>query len=712
VTIAPPTDTDAQTRAELARALFAPRSIALVGASADPAKLASRPQRVLRRHGYTGTIVPINPTRGEIDGDRAYPRLRDVPERVDHAFVLVPAGAVPDVIADCAEARVRVATILAAGFAETGEAGRRRQAQLVATARQAGVRLIGPNCLGIVNVHGQLTLSANAVLEREVLRPGGLSVIAQSGSMLGAIITRAQERGLGFSKLVSIGNESDLGVGELANLLVDDPDTQAILLFLEAFRDAPMLAVAARRAYAAGKPIIAYKLGRSPVGREIATTHTGAIAGPDDVAEAFFRAHGILRVEVFEALFETAQLVLGHRPPRGRRVSVVTVTGGGAAMVIDRLGCAGIDVVGPTPEIIAGLAEKKIQIPPATLIDLPMGRADGGTFSTILSALMRSDHCDAIVAVQGSSATYEPELTQSRMLEAELGRKPLATFLAPRAPETLNLLQNAGVAAFRTPEACADAVRAYCDWRAPLPDASAPLPDAAAAALRAAADAPLTERTAAEALAALGIEFAPTQVIRSGRDAVSLAYPVVAKVLSPDIPHKTEVGGVELGIADRGELAIRVEAMLARVRSRAPQARIEGVLVQSMQQGLAEVILGYRRDREVGPVVMLGVGGVLAEVAAGHAVRMAPVSLETAHAMIEAVPGLAAIRGYRNRPRGDLPALARAVRALSLLACLDAPTVLEAEINPLIVRPDGVVAVDALLRFVPGAGVDLPGDQV
>jgi acyl-CoA synthetase (NDP forming) len=686
-------------RAELARALFNPRSIALVGASADPAKLASRPQRVLRRYGYPGTIVPINPTRDEIDGDRAWPRLRDVPERPDHAFILVPAGAVPDVIADCAVARVRVATILAAGFAETGEAGRLRQAEIVATARQAGVRLIGPNCLGLVNVHGRMTLSANAVLEREVLRPGGLSVIAQSGSMLGAIITRAQERGLGFSKLVSIGNECDLGVGEITDMLVDDPDTRAILLFLETFRDAPVLAQAARRAHAAGKPIIVYKLGRSAVGREVATTHTGAIAGPDDVADAFFLAHGILRVEVFEALFETAQLVLGHRPPRGRRVAVLTVTGGGAAMVVDQLGLAGIQVVGPTPEVIAHLAARKVQISDATLTDLPMGRADGGIFSSILTEFMRSDHCDAVVAVQGSSATYEPELTRGRILEAELGAKPLATFLAPRAPETLALLQNAGIAAFRSPEACAEAVRAYCDWRAPVPDATAPVPADCSAAMRTAAAAPMTEDSAARALATLGIPWARAQVIRTGRDPVDLPYPLVAKVLSPDIAHKTEAGGVELGISDPDDLARRVDAMLARVRERAPTARIDGVLVQAMERGLAEVIVGFRRDPEVGPVVMLGVGGILAEVASGHAVRIAPVSLETAREMIAAVPGLAVVRGYRNRPAGDLEALARVVRAMSLLGTLDAPRVEEAEINPLLVREDGVVAVDALLRL-------------
>ena len=691
----------AANRAALAQALFSPRTIALVGASADQAKLASRPQRVLRKHGYGGVIVPINPARSEILGERAYHALTAVPGAVDHAFVMVPAAAVPDVIADCCEARVKVATIFTAGFAETGGEGKRRQDAMVAMAKCAGVRLVGPNCLGIVNVSGGVTLSANAVLEQEALRRGGLSVVSQSGSMLGGIITRAQERGLGFSKLVSVGNECDVGVGELVHLLVDDPDTRAILLFLEAFRDAPVLGAAARRAFEAGKPVIALKLGRSTVGREIATTHTGAMAGADDVAEAFFRANGIIRVDIFEALFETAQLVLDRRPPKGRRVAVLTVSGGAAAMVIDRLGLAAIDVVPPTPQIIGNLAAKNIQITDATLTDLPMGRAEGGIYGSILEELTASDHCDAVIAVQGSTAAYSEASVRERVLAARRGDRPLAVFLGPRASEALRMLQDGGVAAFRTPEACADAVRAYCDWRAQQPPVSGELEQITALkrAVSAAGPGTLNERAAATLLSNMGVPFVPSQVMRSGREPVQLPFPVVAKILSSDIPHKTDAGGVALDITDASVLAARVDAMLARIRSERPDARIDGVLVQPMQRGLGEAIVGFRRDRDVGPVVMVGVGGMLAEVCAGYAVRLAPVSIDSALEMIASVPGLALVRGYRNRPAGDLASLSRVVHLMSLLALADDGIVLEAEINPLIVRSDGVVAVDALVRI-------------
>jgi acyl-CoA synthetase (NDP forming) len=695
--------TDEIRRQQLARALFSPRTVALVGASADSSKLASRPQRVLLKHGYTGAIIPINPGRTEINGERAYPDIKSAPGKIDHAFIMVPAAAVPGVIADCAQTGVRAATIFSAGFAETGAAGQEIQARMVEIARKGGVRLIGPNCLGVVNVTGKTVLSANAVLELETLRPGPLSLVSQSGSMMGAILTRAQERGLGFSKLVSVGNECDVGVGELVDCMVDDPDTRCILLFLEAFRDAPRLGQAARRAFAAGKPVIALKLGRSAVGREIATTHTGAIAGADDVANAFFRDNGIIRVETFEALFETAQLVMGHQPPAGRRVAVVTVTGGAAAMVVDRLGLAGIEVVPPPQKIIDDLAAQGITISNAPLTDMPMGRAEGPVYPAILNALLASDHCDAVVAVQGSTASHKPDSVRQRVLAARLGAKPLANFLGPSADEALHILQEGGAAGFRTPEACADAVRAYCEWRAPIEH---PAVDAAQVAQleralgAVAAQATLHEHAAAGVLALLGIPFAAQQIVCSGDDKVETGFPVVAKILSADIPHKTDAGGVVLDITDAGMLSTTVDNMLARIRAALPQAKIDGVLVQRMEQGIAEVIVGFRRDRDAGPVVMVGVGGILAEIGGGHAVRLAPVSMASAREMIAEVPAFAILRGFRNRPHGDLEALAKVVRAMSLLACAKAHPVLEAEINPLLVKTDGVVAVDALLTLV------------
>jgi acyl-CoA synthetase (NDP forming) len=686
----------------LAQALFAPKSVALIGASADETKNNSRPQRFLRKHGYAGRVFPVNPRGGEISGEKAWPDLKSVPEPVDHAFIMVPAAAAPDVVAQCCERGVPVATIFSAGFAELGEEGLARQRRMVEMARAAGLRLLGPNCMGIVNVQDATPLTVNAVFEQEYPLPGPLSVVSQSGSMLGTLVSRARPRGVGFSKLVSVGNECDLGVGEIADMLVDDPATGAILLFLETFRDADRLALAARRACAAGKPVIAYKLGRSSVGREVATSHTGALTGPDEVAAAFFRDHGIIRVDMMESLIETPRLVLGHRPPRGRRVAVVTGTGGAAAMVVDRLGTLGAEVVPPAPDVIARLAAKDIPVAPVPLTDIPMGQSEGGRYTAILSEYLGSDHCDAVVSVVGSSSRNLQVIVERVLKAQSRGSKPLAVFLAPRADEGLALLEQNGVAGFRTPETCADAVNAYLNWRAPVergPRADKEIAAAAAIAANSKARR-LNEMDSHALFAALGIPVVQSRVLTAAADCAGMGGEVVVKILSADIAHKTDAGLVRLGVP-AADAHVEVGRMLKEARERFPQAEVDGVLVQRMERGLAETIVGFRRDPEVGPIVMLGAGGIAAELRRSICVRLAPVSLEEARAMIGEVRDLAVLSGYRNLPRGDCAALARAIRALSLLALLDARKVSEAEINPLIVRAEGqgVVAVDGLVAF-------------
>jgi acyl-CoA synthetase (NDP forming) len=635
----------------LARALFAPGSVALIGASGDAAKNTARPQRYLRKHGYAGKIFPVNPTRKEIFGERAYARVSDVAEAVDHAYILIED--VEQALEDCGRRGVTVASVFSGGFADAGPQGMRRQAELVARARSLGVRILGPNSMGVIDVPGRLALSVNAVLEMDALPAGTTSIVSQSGTMLGTLLSRGAARGLGFAKLVSVGNEADLGVGELVELLAADPGTRVILLFLETIRDAERLARAARAAHAAGKAVVAYKLGRSALGEAAALSHTGALAGTDAALDAFFRDCGIVRVDMLETLLEIPPLMLGKKPlelKRPGRVTVVTTTGGGAASVVDRLGLHGVELAAP-------------------IMDLTMA-ASGQNYAEALEKAARSA-CDLVVACVGSSAQFHPELAVQPIIHSGTS-KPIVCFFTPHAERSLALAAASAIPAFRTPEACADAVAAFLSWRSPRK----------APALAAPGDLPSQPF---ELLAALGIPVARWAIAEAPGFSHPLGYPVAVKLLDA---HKTERGGVALGVASRAELEKAAQRMGAR-----------RVLVQEMQSGLTEAIVGYRDDPVVGPLVLLGAGGVLAEVYRDYALRIAPVSETEAAEMIEQVKGLAPIRGYRNLPRGDLKALARSVSALSRLALAKGRPVREADINPLIVKADGVAAVDALVAL-------------
>ncbi|HEX9192181.1 MAG TPA: acetate--CoA ligase family protein [Burkholderiales bacterium] len=660
----------------LAEALFAPRAVALVGASGDPAKNSARPLRFLRKHGYAGRIVPINASRGEVLGERAFSSLAEAPGAIDHAFIMTPGDSVERALEECGARGVPVATIFSDGFADAGDEGTARQARLVARARTLGVRVLGPNSMGLVDVPGRVALTVNAVLEMDVLPAGTTSFVSQSGTMLGTVLSRGAARGLGFAKLVSVGNESDLGIAELVELLAEDPGTRVILLFLETIRDGARLAAAARRAHAAGKPVVAYKLGRSRLGAALARSHTGALAGEDAALAAYFRDCGIVRVDMLETLIEIAPLLSGRTPPnlpRAARVAVVTTTGGGAASVVDRLGMFGIETVAPNSK--------------SPIIDLTM-MATAEQYTAALDELLASPRCDGVLAVAGSSAQFHPQLAVGPIVRSKRSAKPLAVFLTPHAERSLALLAERGIAAFRTPEACADALAACFAWRSPRTLAAAASAEWPPDLPR---RGPLDEAQALLLLASLGIPVVEHAIARPPGYTHAIPYPVAAKALSAELPHKTEAGAVCLDIADRAEFERGVRAMLERV----PAAR--AVLVQKMESGLAEAIVGYRDDPVVGPIVLVGAGGALAEIYKDYALRLAPVSEEEAAAMIAEVKGLAAVRGYRGLPRGDVRALAQAVAALSRLALTSGRPVAEAEINPLIVKREGAVAVDALV---------------
>ena len=691
------------TNSNLREALISPRSVAIVGQSDDASKAAGRPLKFLRRIGYAGRVYPINPRRDTVLGERAWPALAALPEPPEHAYIVTPTQAAVAAVEECGALGVKVATVLADGFAEAGAEGIAREARLRETCARTGIRIVGPSSLGVVDLRTRVMLTANAAFDEKDFPLGRIFAASHSGSMIGALMSRGKARGTGFAGFVSVGNEVDLSLGEICAATLDDPDIDGYMLFLETMRHADTLRRFALSAAERGKPIIAYKLGRSDAARELAVSHTGALAGEDDVADQFLRSCGIARVDTLEGLIEGLPL-LSRVPAAARggrkRVGVVTTTAGGATMVVDPLASRGVTVEPASTATLARLAAAGIEVKPARLVDLTIAGARYETMKATLDILTAAPEFDLVLAVIGSSARSQPEITVRPIIDSAGAARPLAAFVVPDAPEALAMLSHAGVPNFRTPEACADAIAAALSRQPPRP-----LPARSAALV--ASNGPVLDELAAGALLdRLGIARAPSIALEVGiarAPPLPFAYPVAVKVLCAEIAHKTDVGGVALGVADGEALLAAIQKVAATVAKRRPGTRLARVLVQPMVSGLGEVLLGYRVDRDVGALIMVASGGVLTEIARDRSLRLAPIDLATAHEMIAEVRSLMALAGYRGRPAGDFDALARAMVALSQLA--DDASIAEAEINPLIVRPagEGVVAVDALVKLAGNA---------
>lgn len=680
----------------LRQALLSPRSVAIVGQSNDPAKTAGRPLKFLRQAGYAGRVYPVNARRDEVLGERAFASLAALPEVPEHVYVVTPTEAAVETIEECGRLGVKVATVLADGFAEAGPAGEAREARLHDVVAKTGLRIVGPSSLGVVNLRGGVMLTANAAFDEKDLPVGRIFAASHSGTMIGALLSRGKARHIGFAGLVSVGNEVDLSVGEICAATLDDPDIDGYLLFLETMRKAASLRAFALAAAARGKPVLAYKLGRSSAARELAVSHTGALAGEDDVADAFLADCGIARVETFEALIEGLPLVArvparlrGARPPA---VAVVTTTAGGATTVVDPLAARGIMIAPPSAETYARLDAAGIAAARARIVDLTIAGARYEVMKGALDILLSAPEFDLVVAVVGSSARFHPELALKPIIDCAGAGKPLAAFVVPDAPEGLARLSAAGVPCFRTPEACADAVAAALRRRVPASAVTRKATPPGSGRL-------LDELEAYAWLDRLGLARAPAVALAatiSRAPALPFPYPVAAKLLG-EVAHKSDIGGVALGIADAAGLVAALAHMRAAVAAHGH--KMDRVLVQPMIAGVGEALIGYRVDRDVGPLVMVAAGGVFTEIYRDRSLRLAPVDLDTAREMIADVRGLKVLAGYRGKPAGDLDALARAIVSLSQIALDD--TVAEAEINPLIVRPagQGVVAVDALVRL-------------
>lgn len=684
-------------------ALLHPRAIAIVGAT-ERMQYGGRLVANLLKGGYTGTIVPINPNRATVQGLPCYPTVSDAPCLIDLVAIVIPAAAVPAALAECDELEVRTALVISAGFAEVEDG---------VSLAPAWTRICGPNCLGVGNVANGMWASANVLAPiDDRLRTGGIAVISQSGATaFGPLIAIARERGIGLRYIVSSGNEVDLTTADYVEYMVADRAVTAIACVLEGIRDGPALRRAIERAQAADKPLIVLKLGRTDAGAAAALSHTAAMTGRTDTFDALCRQYGVARADDWDQLLELASALGSARRPRGRSVGIVSHSGGIGALVADHCQTLALDVppLGPrASEAIGAILEGRgAARNPADVT----GHYDRETFRPILDAVLNDPGVDLLaVATAGS-----PAVVERIQAATDASTKPTVVCWTGGLDETdgLAALRDSGLPIVHQPRDAAVALSSLAAWsearrrlaepvvRSRDPAAWATITDLAA---RAPGEA-LSEWTGLELMrrggvaAVRSVALVNSDGLESVR-AAALRYPLVAKIDSPDLAHKSDVGGVELGIRDEPSLRVALARIGERVAAAAPRARRRGFLIQETASPGLEVILGFQRDEFLGPVVMLALGGTHVEAIGEPAWRLLPARPSDLEAMLGEVRGLERLlAGHRGAPALDRDALVDALTAFAGW-CGDLAGSLEtAEINPLIVLPtgNGAVAVDCLI---------------
>ena len=691
---------------KLTKSFLNPSSIAIIGASSNEKKTGSRIQRFLIAHGYKGKIFPVNPNRDNIFGLRCYPDLKTINEKIDHIFIALDGNKIIEAIKEAVSLNVKCATILSGGFSESGLEGAGLENKILDIAKKGNLRILGPNSIGLINISDSVVLSANAMLELPNLKKGGLSVISQSGSLIGALLAHGNTRGIGFSKLISVGNESDLSVGEIGKMLVDDDNTDTIILFLETLRNSNQVAEMARLAHKSGKAVIAYKLGKSDLGQELAKSHTGAIAGSDEAFNAFIKYNGISRVETFETLIEVPNLFKNKAIAKGKRIGIATTTGGGGAMVVESISSSDIEVIDPGPSMSKLMKKYNIPYNNNKLVDLTIAGAKPEVVNEVIKVFMDNKNCDLVIMVVGSSAKFRPDQAVDPLLKWANNSKPLAVYIAPDAPEALELLNKNGIASFRTPESCAEGVKAYLNNKTPE-TVDSNYDDLKYVKikniLKSIKNKNLTEFESLKIFKSIGINTVKSQIISKVTNTKEIShigeFPLVLKILSSQIQHKTDTGGVELKITSEEDLRIRHKKLCKVFDKLEVRNADQKFLLQKMETGITEIILGYRVDELVGPIVVVGSGGVLSEIYDDKSVRIAPVDLKEAKNMINEVKSLITITGYRGLPKADINIVAKAIVDMSQLASIK--EIKEAEINPILIKEgkEGVVAVDGLITL-------------
>jgi acetyl coenzyme A synthetase (ADP forming)-like protein len=693
--------------------ILRPRSIAVIGASRRPGTIGYQIMDNLLRHGFQGVVHPVNPTASAVHSVAAYATVEAIPGPVDLAVVVVPKQAVLDVVEQCGAKGVAALVVITAGFKEVGGDGVEREQALVERARAHGMRLVGPNCMGVLST--EPSVSMNATFAPTMPPPGPMSFMSQSGALGVTILDYAAEYGIGIHHFVSVGNKPDVSGNDLLEFWEEDPGTQVILMYLENFGNPRRFTQIARRV-TRRKPIVVVKSGRTRAGALAASSHTGALAGGDDATDALLAQCGVLRADSVQELFDIAMALEAQPVPAGNRVAILTNAGGPGIIIADACESAGLDVAELTAATQARLRET---LPAEASVRNPVdmiASATSESYRTALDLVLSDDNVDAAIAafvppLGIRQIDVADSIVHARQRHAD---KPVLAVLMGREglPEGRAQLLDAGIPAYIFPESASRALAAMYRYRRWLdrpvsePEHFAVDEAAVAALIERARDegrAALHEDEALAALAAYGVPVVPHRVASGVDEAVAaadaLGYPVVVKVLSPDIVHKSDVGGVRLDLRDAADVRRAVQEMGDAIAGAQPTAHVRGWLVAAHLGGGKETIVGMSADPAFGPVLMFGLGGIYVEALGDVAFRLQPLSAADARDMMDSLRGRGLLEGIRGEEAVDREALVEIVQRVSQLVG-EHPAIAELDINPLLAFADDARAVDARMRLV------------
>lgn len=692
-------------RASGISALLSPESVALVGASDDVTRIGGRPLRYLREGGFAGSIYPVNSKRETVQGLKAYSSVAGLPETPDVAILAVPAASTMQSLRECADRGVKAAIVFSAGFAETGDAGRALQDEMGDIARQSGMRLLGPNCLGVFNSTTGYYGTFSAMLDTGLVTPGPIGIVSQSGAYGSHIMHLARLRGLGMSYLVTTGNECDVDVAEALLWMVQQPDVNVVMAYAEGVRDRDTFIEALEIARQRRKAIVFMKVGRSEVGAHAVGSHTAALAGSDAIFDAVFRQYGVWRASTTAEQIDIAAACARGVYPKSNSLGIFTMSGGFGIQMADDAETAGLDVK-PMPddaqrELTAMLPyaspRNPVDATAQAVTDLPL-------MTSFIAAMLEKGDYGFFAGIFGSgpaSPTFSGKLRQALETAAASARDTIMTLTMTAPDEIVRSYEDKGFIVAQDGSALMKTLGALVHFRNSFdhaPAASVTLPDPVEIGSET-----LSELASKRILSDAGIAFPQDRLVRSADEiraaADAVGYPQVLKIVSADIAHKTEIGGVVVGVANAQEAEDAYAAILRRAAEKRPDARIDGVMVTPMIEGGVETIAGVTIDPVFGPVVMFGLGGVFVEVLKDVTFRAAPFDTAEAMRMIREIRGYAMLEGVRGAPPVDVGALAEMLSTLSRFAAANADRLDGIDLNPVRVleRGKGVVALDALV---------------